>query len=882
MRSFRAAICLAIAFSFCAAGGAFALSAKNVPLPRPKPEPPKREILSERDVRLLKDVFDDIRRHQWDDARRKARQAREPLARKLIDWMYYREHGNGASFREISAFLEENSDWPSTGVLQYRAEERMPPGLPPDRVIAWFKDREPRTGKGRWRLGEALIAKGNYKDGREMIREAWVHGDFSRSEESEFLGVHSDLLRNSDADERRLDRLLWDHRHTAARRQMKRVGAGWRRLAEARMKLRAMSRGVDRAISRVPAKLSKHPGLQYERARWRRRKGRHEETWPILSGVHKTAQDLGDAERWWKERRLQIRRALREGRKQTAYDMAAHHGLSEGVYFAEAEWLAGWIALRFLQKPKDAFGHFKRLETKVSTPISQARAHYWAGRAAEAMGENEARQHHYREAVRYLMTFYGQLAAERLYGENAYLQLPAEAPRNPADAADFEKRELIRALKILHDAEQERWVRSLTYHLADEYSSPEEIFRLSSLLKRMGYPHFAVRAGKSALHRGMMLVEATYPLERFEPVKSLKSAPEPAIVLGLSRQESEFHPGAVSHAGAHGLMQLIPTTARATARKHGLPFRRDWLTERPAYNLTLGQAHFADLVEDFNGSYIMAAAAYNAGKTRVRRWIREFGDPRAKNVDAVDWIEMIPYSETRNYVQRVMENTLVYRTLLADQPVQIVLSQDLKRGGGPDPKPRKRKGPAIAPPPKQQAVSKVIEQARPPRPEADVSPGKVGGDAGVLEQAPGEEPAEPVRPPAQVAAVPLKAPGGEENSEAAAAAAAASAAIAGAGGPAEEAVNPVDVPFLAASWPRRLFQVSAPGAEDAAARNAGAAGAVATVSPQPSTPAEITAAPANGKPPALLVEEAADDWPIPSGCKRYVVKDDGPGVCAEQ
>lgn len=877
MRSFWAALCLAIAFQFCAPGGATALSAKNVPLPRPKPEPPKREILSEADVHLFREVFEDIRRHRWDDARRKARQGREPLARKLIDWIYYREHGNQASFREISAFLEENPDWPSTGLLQVRAEERMPPGLPPQQVIDWFAERKPRTGWGRRRLGEALIAKGNYKEGRDLIREAWVHGDFTPSDEREFLAVHGDLLRKTDADIRRLDRLLWDHRHSAARRQMKRVGAGWRALADARIKLRAMSRGVDRAVSRVPEQLSNHPGLQYERARWRRRKGRHEETWPILATVHKTAGQLGNPEKWWDERHAQVRRALREGKPQLAYDMVANHGLSDGVSFAEAEWLAGWISLRFLNRPGNALAHFERLEDKVSTPISQARAHYWAGRAAEALGQEEVRKRHYAEAARHVMTFYGQLAAERHYGKNAWLQLPAEAPRNPADAADFEKRELIRVLKILHDVDQDRWVRSLTHHLASSYSSAAELHRLSSLLKELGYPHFAVRAGKSALHRGMLLVNSTYPLERFEPIKSLKYAPEPAIVLGLSRQESEFNSGAVSHAGAHGLMQLVPTTARATARKHGLPFRREWLTERPDYNLTLGQAHFADLLDDFNGSYIMAAAAYNAGSTRVRRWIREFGDPRARNVDPIDWVEMIPFSETRNYVQRVMENTLVYRTLLADRPVQIVLSQDLKRGGGPDPKPATREAPAIAPPPKQQAVAKVIEQARPPQPELETEPrpGKAGGDAGVLEKVP-QESVEPAAPPAQFADIPLSTPGEVES-----AAATAASADAGTGAAAIHAAPLGQAPVLASAWPRRLFSLTPPDGEPAAAGTDKPA-TVSTVSPQPAARAEITAAPANSPALRTLVEDTVETWPVPSGCKRYLVEDDGGGVCVQR
>ena len=367
---------------------------------------------------------------------------------------------------------------------------------------------------------------------------------------------------------------------------------------------------------------------------------------------------------------------LEKGDYQTAYALAAPHGLTEGSEFAEAEWLSGWIALRHTNAPERALRHFESLSRGVSTPISLARAYYWKGRALSELGEIENANAAFREAAQYNFTYYGQLAADRIGGADISFQETPFPSQIERDA--FRARPEIRSLMLLGEIGEDSLFRRLSYHLDDQLNSAGEFLLLSEIAEDFQQPHVGVRGAKAGMAKGIIAADAAYPLVDY----SLRRQPnvERSYMLALSRQESEMNPRAISHAGARGLMQFMPATARLEARRTGLPYRQSWLTDDPGYNMTLGGAHLDHLLGRFNGSYIMTAAAYNAGASRPLRWVKEYGDPRAGEIDPVDWVEFIPFSETRNSVQRVLENVQVYRHRLSGQPAQVQLARDTRRG----------------------------------------------------------------------------------------------------------------------------------------------------------------------------------------------------------
>lgn len=415
--------------------------------------------------------------------------------------------------------------------------------------------------------------------------------------------------------------------------------------------------------------------MLFERARWRRRARTGTATELLLeidgNDVPAEARDI-----LWRERHLAVRTALKRKQYRTAYKLSAPHGMTRGKEFAEAEWTAGWIALRFIDRPEDALTHFESLEAGVSTPISLARARYWRGRALERLGRRDEALAAYNSASEHIHTYYGQLAAERIGTTQIAFEgvgLPTEVERQ-----SFNARPLVKAIQLLAEAGKSREARRFSYHLDNSFTSAMDAVLLLDLGRSLHMPDLGVRGGKESLANGIFAPEAAYPVISY-PLLT-KPRVETAYVLALSRQETELNPRAISGANARGLMQLLPSTARTQARREGLPYRSSWLTDDPAYNMSLGAAHLDDLLDRFNGSYIMAAAAYNAGAGRPARWIREYGDPRTGEIDPVDWVELIPFSETRNYVQRILENTQVYRHRLNEAPHPVMLTQDLYRG----------------------------------------------------------------------------------------------------------------------------------------------------------------------------------------------------------
>lgn len=648
----------------------------QTPVPRLKPAVPNHStILSDSDFIVFRRAMRAADDDDWDAVRAARVQIDDPAADNLLLWRVAVSDA-GAPFSDLDLALDALEGWPRNWSIRREAEWKIEDsGFSPALIVDWFEDREPVTGEGRIALGEALMAIGRSDEGAEQIRTAWRTQTMRLSFQSEAYEAHGALLSRDDH-AARVDFLLWAGQRTAASRVIPLLSEGDRRLADARLRLSARSAGVDQAVDAVPASLQTNPGLVYERARWRRRAGLDSAALPLLLELPGDYTNTEALEAMWTERKLMILNLIRDADYQTAYRLAADNGLSSGVEFADAEFLAGWLALTRLQQPGAALEHFLRLEEGVTTAVSTARALYWQGRAAEAGGELDLARERFLAAAEYPTVYYGQLAILALGPDAAQIALPPDPQPTQDERAAFNARQEIQALRLLAELDADYLFRVFIYHLDDEMDSPIEQAMLADIALDFMRVREAVRAAKSGRLQGMTLAERAYPMIDL-PVDA-PFMPESALTYSVIRQETEFDPRAVSSAGARGLMQMMPTTARATAGQLALPYNFQWLTDDPDYNLTLGMAHLEEVVTEYDGALVMALAAYNAGGHRVRRWVESYGDPRVGAIDPIDWVESIPFSETRNYVQRVIENLQVYRARQAGaEPTALRIEGDL-------------------------------------------------------------------------------------------------------------------------------------------------------------------------------------------------------------
>jgi soluble lytic murein transglycosylase len=598
---------------------------------------------------------------KWDWAAAMARRSGEPLIAAYVRWVRLRDGQGAPSFAAYRDFLAAHPGWPSEGRLQANAETAMPEATPAAERLTFFDGRSPVSREGRLRLAEALLATKRRNEAAAILRRSWVEDDFSRVDENYFLGLYGNELTRADH-VARLERLLWDRSVDAARRMLPLVDGDRRALANARIQLQQSAPGVDGAVRAVPASLRGDAGLAFDRLRWRRLKGRDADAREIL--LNPPAR-LVRPNLWWGERAILARQAIDAKQFKIAYRLLNGHGLSEGAGFAEAEWLAGWLALRFVDDPATALGHFQRLADGVRTPISRARGTYWAGRAAAALDRAGEARRWYAAASGFPTTYYGQLAAGELG-----LRLTAQAAASGAAADDgrVARLETARMLRLLCElGEYERAVPFVTKLAGDAQGDAVAVDGVLRLATACGRAHIAVRAAKGVTRDREPDIRASHPVPR---VRSLAGRqlhdPDAALRLAVARQESLFDPEAKSRAGALGLMQLMPATARAMAKALGLKHDPGRLTRDPEYNAQLGSAYLQRQIRRFDGEVVLALAAYNAGPARAARWIEQLGDPRRRDAyGLIDWVELIPFAETRNYVQRVLESRAVYELVLA-------------------------------------------------------------------------------------------------------------------------------------------------------------------------------------------------------------------------
>lgn len=618
----------------------------------------------------------------WDEARLAARVIGDPLMRSVFAWAdFVGGDPEGHRFEAISTLALTYRDWPNRAALIRAGEAALAraldqgEGVPQAADIARFFDVEaPHTFDGVMAYAAALTTLGRDEVRTALLQDRWVDSPLTEAQEEMFLRRYGQDLGPT-AHAERLDALLWAGRWDEADRQLARVGADQRRLGEARLRLQRRQDGVDAAIDAVPAVLRDDEGLSYDRLRWRWRAGLVDGAMALLdeqpaNAVHRRA--------WWNQRDVIARALHRAGRYADAYAVARDHGYERGVPFAVGEWFAGWMALRFLNDPQTALQHFTTLYEGVGTPISLGRGAYWAGRAATELGDRDQAAAWFSRAAVHGQTFYGQLAADALARPSVSTVPSGLAEITGDDIAVFEADPRVRIARVLASLGQDALAGDFLIRLSVDGDGPAHGFLASRLAFDLGRPDLGLMNGRLVLgNDDILLTDAAYPLIT---TPTADSAVEPALIHALIRRESGFRTDAVSPAGALGLMQLMPGTADLVANRLSIDHQTAALTVDAALNVRLGSAYLADRIERYDGAYALALAAYNAGAGRVDEWLERFGNPSGRGVEAmVDWIETIPFSETRSYVQRVLEDLQVYRLRFGGQALLASLTEDLTR-----------------------------------------------------------------------------------------------------------------------------------------------------------------------------------------------------------
>ena len=581
----------------------------------------------------------------------------------LIRWSKLRA-GVG-EWSEYRAFLSDHPDWPGLQRLRRQAEAKLPADTP-NTIQAFFADRTPETPAG------ALLLL-SVKPQKELLISAWTDMSLTEIEQQTFLDRFGETLAPYHIE--RLDNLLWRKLRTQAERMKPLVSVDTFRLAQARMALQRRDATVDAAINALSPTQQVDPGLAFDRFEWRMAKDRWDEAQDLITERTSPTTKMGRPDKWASRRRGFARRAMRAGKIDEAYKLASQHGLTSGASFADLEWLSGYIVLTYRDDPQQALIHFKKFNAAVKSPISLGRGSYWLGRVYERLGDFDAAATHYLQGGAYQTSFYGQLSAQRIQA-NPDATLAGQEPIGDWRKSSFANSSIFAAAVLLHQANRPTMTRWFMTHMAETLPR-NEIAQLADYAKQMGSDFVTLGIAKEAAKRGIILPAPYFPITK---LATFNKSVAPEIAMSIARRESELKPDAISPAGARGLMQIMPATAKDVAKEIDIPYESERLTSDWKYNATLGTAYLSQLIDKYEGSYVLAFAAYNAGPHRVVEWIDLYGDPRDPLTSVVDWIEHIPFRETRNYVMRVMESLHVYRARIAGKTPPLQLLDDLSRG----------------------------------------------------------------------------------------------------------------------------------------------------------------------------------------------------------
>ena len=625
---------------------------------------------SQKDYDIAKKSIQAMEKSQWTTALKNSKNAKDKSIYNFIQWRHLLTTGNQATFYDYMTFIQNNKDYPRISRIKYLAEQKLSTDkISPKKIINWFGINEPLSGYGMLVLGESFIQTGDSEKGIALIKRGWITAELSRDSMKSLSKKYRKYLDSKDYINR-ADYLAWENKYWDLKTMLPYLPKDYQLLYTARQILMSKSYGVDQAIKNVPQKFKNDAGLNHDRLKWRRKRGRIDSSLEILFSIKNDKDYLVRPDKWWVERAIMTRALIYKNKYETAYKVASQHSLDKGSEFAEAEWLSGWIALSFLNDPILAVDHFNNFYQNVSYPISLARGAYWLGRSYEKIGDKRQSEDWYREATKYLTTYYGQLAFLKINPSQNF-ELEEQADVKDDYRKYFYNKELVKITHLLNELNKDKYTKNILRHLAnDNIASGSEILA-AELATNISRYDFAIQVSKLASYEKRFHNTFNYPIISVPQYVNGRKIPETAFILSLIRQESEFDMRANSHVGAQGLMQIMPYTAKLVAKQAKLPYSKSRLTSDPEYNINLGSHYIAGLILQYDGAYPFATAAYNAGPKRVKHWKKINKDPQKKQIDFVDWVELIPFKETRNYVQRVMENYNVYRYILEKKPIKM-------------------------------------------------------------------------------------------------------------------------------------------------------------------------------------------------------------------
>jgi len=631
----------------------------------------KSKYFSKKEFELAAKAINAMQKGNWPNALSLAKKTRNNDIYSFIQWRHLLTNRNNASYYDYQQFIDKNPDYPRIGRIKYLSEHKLSTEkVSTKKIIKKFSEEEPLSSFGEMILGESYIINGESAKGINLIKKGFEKAELSKSDLRFFRKKYKKYL-NSEDYIKRAKYLAWENKYWDLKRMLRYLPKEEQLLYTARQLLMSKSYGVDNAIAKVPDRLKNDSGLNYDRLKWRRKRGRVDSSLEILLKVPNNKIYLVRPEKWWKEREIIGRSLIYKKKYELAYKVVSKHSMVEGPEYAAAEWMSGWIALSFLNDPILAVEHFDNFYNNVGYPISLARGAYWLGRSYEKMGSKDLQNKWYQEASKYLTTYYGQLAFLKINPEKTF-ELDLEQVVDKDYKKKFENKGLVKIIYLLNELNKDKYTKHILRHLAlDDIEKGSEILA-AELATNISRYDFAIQIAKIASYEKRFLNNYNYPIIGTPKIINGRKIPETPFILSIIRQESEFDMKANSSAGARGLMQLMTYTAKLVAKQAKLPYSKSRLTTDPEYNINLGSHYIAGLILEYDGSYPFAIAAYNAGPKRVKYWKRLNKNPQKNQIDYVDWIELIKFKETRNYVQRVLENYNVYRFVVEKRPVKML------------------------------------------------------------------------------------------------------------------------------------------------------------------------------------------------------------------
>lgn len=647
---------------------------------RSKDEPARNEATPALtgDLALVREAIDLARKARTDEATATRDRIADPAARKLVEWFILRHSETTANFNRYAAFIAVNPDWPSAAQLRRRAEARLWQERSDAATVRGFTGNKPVSARGKLALARILLGEGDADGAGRLVRDAWRSEELSERVEAEALEMFRDLLTQEDH-RARMDRRIGAKDGAGAMRAAKLVGGDAPAIVKACAAVRGKSDKAPDMLAAVATEAREDLGYTLCRIQWMLAQNRIDDAARAMLAAAPDTMAQQDTDQWWRERRSLARKLMDQGKFLTAYQVIRPAAMPANEYYrADLHFMCGWIALRYLDEPASAREHFAHIDEGAANPIVLARANYWRGRAAESLSDKNAMKAGFEAAARYPTAYYGQLARARL-GRDA---IELRAPSPTLASADAPVDERVRAAEMLYDLGERDVVLYFAADLGEQSTDVAVLQALGELAGRRNDARAMLQVGKPALGRGLALDHYAFPTIGIPPHTQIAPAIERSVIYSVARTESAFDQRDKSSANAVGLMQITPEAGRDTAKRFKVSYDWDRMVSDPVYNTQMGAGELSALLTEYKGNHIMTFAGYNAGRGRVREWLAAFGDPRDPKVDPVDWVERIPLSETRNYVQRVMENLLVYRvrfddgTAVAAKSEQRLLTQE--------------------------------------------------------------------------------------------------------------------------------------------------------------------------------------------------------------